>query len=195
MRNGQGGDASRMTRSSVTIQITPESKPSTPSWMGEAAAFAQVLTHTGILKAIQEQVRFTRARGCLITTSSISLRPHRFCRRAHRLWTVGRTNAPCVLRTTRSVCRAVHGSRCRETSCPIARPLLAFWPLSIRQVWRRSASFFKRICLRENRLLLLAVYATGREHRGWWSMWMERGKPPENLALPQTEALPAPHRR
>src|SRR5260370_36245662 len=51
-----------MTRSSVTIQITPESKPSTPSWMGEAAVFAQVLTHAGILKAIQDQVRFTRAR-------------------------------------------------------------------------------------------------------------------------------------
>jgi hypothetical protein len=42
-----------MTHSSVTIQITPESKPSTPSRMGEGAAFAQVLTHTGILKAIQ----------------------------------------------------------------------------------------------------------------------------------------------
>ena len=51
-----------MTLSSVTIQITPESRPSTPSWMGEVAAFAQVLTHVGILKAIQEQVRFARAR-------------------------------------------------------------------------------------------------------------------------------------
>jgi hypothetical protein len=30
--------------------------------MGEVAAFAQVLEHTGILKTIQEQVRFTRAR-------------------------------------------------------------------------------------------------------------------------------------
>ena len=30
--------------------------------MGEVAAFAQVLEHTGILKAIQEQVRFARAR-------------------------------------------------------------------------------------------------------------------------------------
>ncbi len=30
--------------------------------MGEVAAFAQVLTHAGILKAIQEQVRFARAR-------------------------------------------------------------------------------------------------------------------------------------
>lgn len=51
-----------MTCSSVTVQITPESKPSTPSWMGEVAAFAQVLTHESILAAIAEQVRFARAR-------------------------------------------------------------------------------------------------------------------------------------
>jgi hypothetical protein len=51
-----------MTRSEVTIQITPNSLPSTPSWMGEVAAFAQVLEHTGILKTIQDQVRFARAR-------------------------------------------------------------------------------------------------------------------------------------
>src|SRR5258708_29097325 len=51
-----------MTQSEVTIQITPESRPSTPSWMAEVAAFAQVLSHTGIRSAIQEQVRFARAR-------------------------------------------------------------------------------------------------------------------------------------
>jgi hypothetical protein len=51
-----------MTLASVTVQITPESSPSTPSWMGEVAAFAQVLSHTGLLKTLQEQVRFTRAR-------------------------------------------------------------------------------------------------------------------------------------
>src|ERR1700694_1281765 len=51
-----------MTQSSVTIQIAPESVPSIPSWFAEVAAFAQVLTHVGILKAIREQVRFTRAR-------------------------------------------------------------------------------------------------------------------------------------
>jgi len=43
-----------MTRSSVRIQITPESKPTTPSWMGEVVAFAQVLSHEGILKAIAD---------------------------------------------------------------------------------------------------------------------------------------------
>ena len=33
-----------------------------PSWMGEVAAFARVLTHQGTLTAISEQVRFARAR-------------------------------------------------------------------------------------------------------------------------------------
>src|SRR5260370_29119040 len=51
-----------MTHSSVTIQMTPESAPSLPSWMGEVAAFAQVLAHVGILKTIQTQVQFARAR-------------------------------------------------------------------------------------------------------------------------------------
>ncbi|MFL5704298.1 MAG: hypothetical protein ACJ8AG_15895, partial [Ktedonobacteraceae bacterium] len=51
-----------MPRSQVTIQIAPEAKPSTPSWMGEVAVFAQVLIHTGWLQTIQEQVRFARAR-------------------------------------------------------------------------------------------------------------------------------------
>ena len=51
-----------MEQTSVTIQITPESKPAIPCWMGEVAAFAKLLEHAGILKAIQEQVRFARAR-------------------------------------------------------------------------------------------------------------------------------------
>src|SRR5260370_23428933 len=51
-----------MTQSPVTIQITPTSRPSTPSWLGEVAAFAQVLNQLGLLKAIQEHVRFARAR-------------------------------------------------------------------------------------------------------------------------------------
>ncbi len=51
-----------MTLSPITIQILPESQPSTPSWMGEVATFAQILTQAGILKAIQDRVRFARAR-------------------------------------------------------------------------------------------------------------------------------------
>ena len=51
-----------MTHPSVTIQIDPQSVPSTPFWMGEVATVAQVLTHLGLLKAIQDQVRFARPR-------------------------------------------------------------------------------------------------------------------------------------
>src|SRR5260370_39779922 len=58
----QAGHISSMTQSAVTIQITPTSVPSPPSWLGEVAVFAQVMAHLGLLKAIQEQVRFARAR-------------------------------------------------------------------------------------------------------------------------------------
>jgi hypothetical protein len=51
-----------LTSSPVRIGISPHAVPSTPSRFGEVAAFAQVLSHTGILKAIQDQVRFARAR-------------------------------------------------------------------------------------------------------------------------------------
>jgi len=51
-----------MEHSSVCIQISEASLPSTPPWLAEVAVFAQVLSHTGALKTIQEQVRFARAR-------------------------------------------------------------------------------------------------------------------------------------
>jgi hypothetical protein len=43
--------------------------------MGEVAAFAQVFTHTGILKKIQDQVRFTRARFGTYDTIDFELSP------------------------------------------------------------------------------------------------------------------------
>src|SRR5436305_1896728 len=51
-----------MRHPNVLIQISPESQPSIPSWFGEVAAFAQVLAHLGRVKAIEERVRFARAR-------------------------------------------------------------------------------------------------------------------------------------
>lgn len=51
-----------MTLSTVTVQTTPLSQPSTPGWMGEVAAFAQILNQTSMLTAITERVRFARAR-------------------------------------------------------------------------------------------------------------------------------------
>ncbi len=51
-----------MTLSTVTVQTTPLSQPSTPGWMGEVAAFAQILNQTSMLTAIAERARFARAR-------------------------------------------------------------------------------------------------------------------------------------
>jgi hypothetical protein len=51
-----------MTHSTVIVQTTPASQPSTPNWMGEVAAFAQLLSQMGLLTAITERVRFARAR-------------------------------------------------------------------------------------------------------------------------------------
>ena len=51
-----------MTHPSVKVQIVPESVPSTPSWFGEVAVLAHVLTQFGILGAIQQGVQFARAR-------------------------------------------------------------------------------------------------------------------------------------
>jgi hypothetical protein len=45
-----------MTHTAVTIPISPESQPSTPSWFGEVAAFAQVLAHLGKLEAVMTRV-------------------------------------------------------------------------------------------------------------------------------------------
>ena len=51
-----------MTHSPVRFQVDPTSVPSLPSWMEEVAAVAHILTQTGIISAIEEQVQFARAR-------------------------------------------------------------------------------------------------------------------------------------
>jgi len=66
-----------MIYSSVTVQITPKSQPALPSWMGEVAAFAHILTHTGTLATIAEQVRFARARQRALPQLETLPAPHR----------------------------------------------------------------------------------------------------------------------
>ena len=51
-----------MKFSSVQFQVDPASVPSLASWMEEVAAVAHILTQTGIISAIEEQVQFARAR-------------------------------------------------------------------------------------------------------------------------------------
>jgi hypothetical protein len=51
-----------MASSNVEIQTSPQSIPSTPSWLGEVAMMAHYLTHLGLIEKIEEQVRFARRR-------------------------------------------------------------------------------------------------------------------------------------
>lgn len=48
--------------SSVIIQTSSQSIPSTPSWLGEVAVIAQHLRHVGVLTTVGERVRFARRR-------------------------------------------------------------------------------------------------------------------------------------
>lgn len=51
-----------MTDPVIQIQVDPTNSPSTPPWFGEVAVVAHALQRYGILKAIEERVRFVRAR-------------------------------------------------------------------------------------------------------------------------------------
>lgn len=51
-----------MTDSVVHIQVDPTNAPSTPPWFGEVTVVAHALQRFGVLKAIEEQVRFVRRR-------------------------------------------------------------------------------------------------------------------------------------
>src|SRR5256884_5018694 len=53
---------SSMTSSHIKIQTSPQSVPSTPSWLGEVAVVARYLIHLGLLEKIVQEVRFSRKR-------------------------------------------------------------------------------------------------------------------------------------
>src|SRR6266700_1090493 len=57
-----GGFMSSIAPSAVSIQTSPRSIPSTPSWFGEVALITRHLTHLGLLGVIAQQVRFARRR-------------------------------------------------------------------------------------------------------------------------------------
>ena len=141
-----GLPARAMTEAPVTIQITPTSLPSMPTFMGEVATFAQVLTHEGTLKAIAD-------------------------------------------------CRAVHGTVLAETNRPIVQPcpadLSALDQLTVEAL---RTLFQKDLLARSPFSSLGGLFdRTG----GQWLVIDVDGtrQAARKPALPQTEALPAPHRR
>jgi hypothetical protein len=53
---------SSIPSSGVTIETSPESVPSTPSWLGEVAIVAHYIGRLGLLEQIAQRVRFARGR-------------------------------------------------------------------------------------------------------------------------------------
>ena len=53
---------SSIASSAVTIQTSPQSVPSTPSWLGEVAVMAHYLSHLGLLEKLVREVHFSRKR-------------------------------------------------------------------------------------------------------------------------------------
>ena len=51
-----------MTHSPVTIQTSSQSRLSTPSWMGEVVLIVEYVRKHGVLRQINERVRFARKR-------------------------------------------------------------------------------------------------------------------------------------
>lgn len=176
-----------MMQTAVTLQIAPEAAPSTPSWRGEAAVFAQVMSHLGLLQAIQEHIRFARA----------------------RFGTDDTIDFVVVL-----MGYALSGERTLkafdERLAPFADAFLALFgrhDLPGRSTLSRFLAALDQACVEELRTLFLADLVArtpfpspgglvDREGVLWWLVDVDATKQAaRQRALPQKRGLPAPHRR
>ncbi len=176
-----------MTSPSVTIQVSTESVPSTPSWMGEVAAVAQVLTHVGLLKAIQEHVRFARARFGIYDTIDFVV---------------------VLLGYALSGERTLNAFY--ERLLPFADTFMAIFGrdrLPDRSTLSRFLAALDQVSVEALRTLFLADLVartpfpspgglSDRLENRWWIVDIDATKQAaRQRALPQQKGLPAPHRR
>ena len=139
-----------MTHSPVIVQITPTSMPSHPSWLGEVAAFAQVLAHLGLLKTIQEQVRFARARfGSYDTIDFVVVLIGYALSGERTLKAFYERLAPFA--------DSFMALGCRVMRSRIVRRSRGFWQPWIKRAWRPCARSFSRIWWPEHLFLLLVA--------------------------------------
>src|ERR1051326_295961 len=116
-----------LTSSKVSIQTTEQSVPRVPDWFGEVAAFAQVLTHTEILKAVQKQVRFSRARfGTYDLIDFVAV--------VIGYVLSGEPTLQAFYARLHPFAESFMALGWRETSCLIVQPCLGFWPRLIEPV-------------------------------------------------------------
>lgn len=131
----------------------------------------------------------------MLALADSSIRPHRFCRRAGRLYTFWGANPTRLLRTTRSICLSVHGAFWPKAAASSLYPL----PLSrrtrvIRTVEALRSHFHEEVLAR-------TPFATpfgliDRTGRQWVVSDVDGTRATaRQRALPQTDTLPTPHRR
>ncbi len=104
--------------------------------MGEVAAFAQVLTHVGLLKAIQNHVQFARARLGTYDTIDFVVVLFGYALSGERTLNAFYERLSPFADVFRHSLVAI--------VCPIVRPSLVFSPPLIRQRWRHCVHSFKR---------------------------------------------------
>jgi hypothetical protein len=174
----KGGHPYSMTHSAITIQTSPDSLPSIPHWMGEVAAFAQILHQTRILTTIEERVRFARARmGTYELIDFVAI-----------LIGYALSGEPTLrafynrLIPFANVFMAFLGA----SSYPRAQLCRAFWRHSIRPAWKACEPCSRRICWPATRLLTLVGSRIEAHSPGWSPMSMEPARLLANAHSPST---------
>ena len=172
----------------MKVQIDPSSVPTTPSWLGEVAIVAHVLTQFGMLDAIQQRVQFARARfghydtiDFLIILIGYAVSGERTLEAFYERL---RPFAPTFM--------ALFGRHELPCHCTLSRFLAAFDQPSVealRQLFQED---------------LVARSMFGSPPGGLWDRWGTHWllvdidatkQTARQRALPQTSDLPAPHRR
>jgi hypothetical protein len=176
-----------MEHASVCIQISEASLPSMPPWLAEGAVFAQVLSHTGALKTVQEQVRLARARfGTYDLIDFVAV-----------LIGYALSGEPTL--------QAFY-----ERLAPFAEPFMALFgrnQLPHRSTLSRFLAALDqptvealRACFQEDLLVRKPFPSSGGLFDGTGGQWLVidvdgTRQAARQRALPQTDALPVPHRR
>jgi hypothetical protein len=111
--------------SSVNIQASAHSVPSTPCWFGEVTLMAHHLKRQGTLAAIEEQVRFARRRFGRYEVIDFVAVLAGLCRKL-------RTDAGSLLRGATALGKRVHGAlRTRPAACAFDAQPLSQQPQSV----------------------------------------------------------------
>ncbi len=182
---------SSIASSAVSIQTSPQSVPSTPSWFVEVAIIVHHLTGLGLLDAIAQQVRFARHRfGRYETIDFVAVLIGYALSGEATLETFYdrlRPFAPAFMALFERN-RLPHRSTLSRFLATIDQPTVeAFRALFQQDLLARP--------LTEGAMGIREGCGTAVENAGTSLMSMEQGPPARQRALPHTPDLPAPSRR